>query len=67
MRKGLLHGGEIDRRLSFRPGTAERLARRGTLPHIRLPNGAIRFRWKDVSQCLQEHNVAKKRQGGRDE
>ena len=45
----LLDGGEVDRRLSLRPGTAVRLARRDKLPHVVLPDGAIRFSWPDVA------------------
>jgi hypothetical protein len=50
----LLEGGEIDRRLSLRPGTAVRLARRDKLPHIVLPDGAIRFSWPDVAEALKQ-------------
>jgi hypothetical protein len=60
----LLHGGDVDRRLNLRPGSAERLAKRGTLPHVRLPNGAIRFRWSDVAGCLEEFKPAR---GGDDD
>jgi hypothetical protein len=49
----LLEGGEIDRRLSLRPGSAERLARREKLPHVILPDGAIRFHWSDVTEVLK--------------
>lgn len=37
----------VDRHYSLSPGVARRLARRGLLPHYRLPDGAIRF-------CLDE-------------
>jgi len=56
--QALLYGGEIDRKWSLRPGTSERLAKRGLLPHVELPDGRIRFRWRDVEACLQEHQVA---------
>jgi len=49
----LLEGGEIDRRLSLRPGTAIRLARRDKLPHVVLPDGVIRFSWRDVAEALR--------------
>jgi len=49
----LLDGGEVDRRLSLRPGTAVRLARRDTLPHVVLPDGAIRFSWPEVAEALK--------------
>ena len=56
-RTHLVDGGEIDRRLSLRPGTAERLAKKNELPHVRLPNGVIRFRWPDVVRCLRVHQL----------
>ncbi len=34
---------QIDRLLNWPLGTASRLARRGKLPHFRLPDGSIRF------------------------
>lgn len=49
----LIDGLTVDRRLDLRPGTADRLAKRGTLPHVKLPHGLIRFRWSQVAQCLQ--------------
>jgi hypothetical protein len=48
----LLDGSAVDRCLALRPGTAERLARRGRLPHVVLPNGSIRFEWDEVEQLL---------------
>lgn len=56
-RTHLVDGGEIDRRLSLRPGTAERLAKKDELPHVRLPNGVIRFRWSDIVRCLRVHQL----------
>jgi predicted site-specific integrase-resolvase len=43
---------EVDRILRYKPGKAERLAKRGKLPHVRLPDGTIRFRESDVEQLL---------------
>jgi hypothetical protein len=37
----------VDRHYSWSPGVARRLARRGLVPHYRLPDGSIRF-------CLDE-------------
>ena len=48
----LLDGVEIDRRLGWRLGRSERLARRRMLPHILLPDGAIRFVWTEVETLL---------------
>lgn len=43
---------EVDRILRYRFGRSERLAKRGKLPHIRLPDGSIRFRQGDVEQMI---------------
>lgn len=56
-RTHLVDGGEIDRRLSLRPGTAERLAKKNELPHVLLPNSIIRFRWSDIVRCFNVHPV----------
>ena len=47
-----LYGEEIDKRLAWPLGKAERLARRGRLPHLRLPDGSIRFRWEDIEPLI---------------
>jgi predicted site-specific integrase-resolvase len=44
---------DIDARLNWERGTARRLARRGVLPHVVLPDGAIRFRWEEISRLLR--------------
>ncbi len=43
----LLYGEDIDRRLNWSLGRAERLARKQKLPHYMLPDGSIRFVWND--------------------
>lgn len=48
----LLCGDDIDRRLNWTLGKADRMARRGKLPHILLPDGSIRYRWKAVRSTL---------------
>ena len=50
----LLYGADIDRRISWPVGRAERMARRGELPHVLLPDGSIRFRWRDIEPLLKE-------------
>jgi len=57
MSEPLITGGDIDRRLSFRPGTADRKAKQGLLPHVVLPDGTIRYRWADVEQSLTKREV----------
>jgi hypothetical protein len=47
-----LYPEDIDRRLNWPPGRAERLARRHRLPHVILPDGAIRFIWEEVESLL---------------
>lgn len=48
----MLTGVEVDKRLRWPLGRAERLARRGKLPHLLLPDGVIRFRWRQVRELL---------------
>jgi hypothetical protein len=43
---------DVDVRMGWPPGTARRLAKRGTLPHYRLPDGSIRLRWAEVSKLI---------------
>jgi hypothetical protein len=43
---------QVDERLSWPPGRAERLARRRHLPHVLLPDGRIRFLWEQVERHI---------------
>jgi hypothetical protein len=43
---------DVDQRLSWRPGTAERLARQRRLPYALLPDGAIRFDWDEIEPLI---------------
>lgn len=52
MNAKLLTPDEVDQRLRYNPGRAERLARRGLLPHIKLPDGAIRFEESAIEASL---------------
>ena len=49
----LIYGEEVDRRLNWSLGRAERLARKQKLPHYVLPDGSIRFAWEDVAQLIR--------------
>ena len=49
----LICGTEIDKRFDWPLGRAERLARRNRLPHVVLPDGAIRFDLAEVIALLQ--------------
>ena len=42
----------VDRHYAWSPGKALRLARRGLLPHHRLPDGSIRFRLAEVAEAV---------------
>ncbi len=44
---------EVDRLLRWPAGRAHRLARRGKLPHVLLPDGAIRFRLPEILALLE--------------
>ena len=48
----LLYGAEIDQRLYWPLGRAERLARRRKLPHCVLPDGTIRFEWATIEPLV---------------
>jgi hypothetical protein len=48
----LLCGSEVDRRLKWSIGHADRLARRGRLPHVRLPDDSLRFEWSVIERLL---------------
>ena len=45
---------DVDRRLNWPLGRAERLARRKRLPHVRLPDGSIRFEWEAIAPLVQK-------------
>jgi hypothetical protein len=47
-----LYPEDIDQRLNWPLGQAERLARRKKLPHVILPDGSIRFEWKTIEPLL---------------
>ena len=48
----LLCGIEVDRRLKWSVGRADRLAKRGRLPHVRLPDGSLRFEWTAIERLI---------------
>jgi hypothetical protein len=43
---------DVDRRLGWRPGRAERLARQRRLPHVLLPDGSVRFTWEEIEPLI---------------
>ncbi len=50
----------IDHRLKWSLGHAESLAKRGKLPHYKLPDGSIRFRWVEIEALIHRVPVANK-------
>jgi len=48
-----LYPEDVDRRLNWSLGRAEKLARRRRLPHILLPDGSIRFEWGEIERLVQ--------------
>lgn len=48
----LLYPNDVDRRLNWPLGRAERLARQRRLPYVLLPDGAIRFDWDSIDKLL---------------
>lgn len=49
----LLYPDDIDARLNWAAGTAQRLAKRGRLPHVLLPNGEVRFIWTEIVSLIR--------------
>jgi hypothetical protein len=43
---------ELDRRMGWRPGRAERLARQRRLPYVLLPDGSVRFDWAEIEPLI---------------
>jgi len=48
-----LYPEDVDHRLNWPLGKSERLARRGKLPHVLLPDGSVRFEWEPVEAMIQ--------------
>jgi hypothetical protein len=48
----LIYPEDLDRRLGWKPGRAERLARQRRLPYVLLPDGSIRFDWDEIAQLI---------------
>jgi hypothetical protein len=43
---------ELDSRMGWKPGRAERLARQRRLPYVLLPDGSIRFDWNEIELLI---------------
>ncbi len=55
----LLKPAEVDLFLRYPIGRSLKLAKKGLLPHIILPDGEIRFNEEDVQGLLRYHNSRK--------
>ena len=55
---GLLYPEDVDQRLNWPLGRAEKLARQRRLPYVLLPDGSIRVRWEEVEPLLVTVPVA---------
>jgi hypothetical protein len=53
----LIYPEEVDRRLNWPLGKAERLARNRKLPHYVLPDGSIRFRWSEIEALVKQQAI----------
>jgi hypothetical protein len=43
---------DLDKRMGWRAGRAERLARQRRLPYVLLPDGEIRFDWSAIEPLI---------------
>jgi len=48
----LLYPEEIDQKLNWPLGRAERLAKQRRLPYILLPDGSLRFDWDEIERLI---------------
>jgi hypothetical protein len=43
---------DVDRRMGWKSGRAERLARQRRLPYLVLPDGSIQFDWEELEPLI---------------
>lgn len=60
----LLYPEDVDQRLNWPIGRAERLARQRRLPYVLLPDGSIRFRWEQIEQLVLSVRMVDTTEGG---
>lgn len=65
MDDALLKPSDVDRLFRYSTGRAARLARRGLLPYLTLPDGEIRFRQRDIEQIIEGDTAATDREAER--
>jgi hypothetical protein len=61
----LLYPEDVDQRLNWPLGRAERLARQRRLPYALLPDGSIRFRWDEIAHLVLDVPAVPKGHGGK--
>jgi len=60
----LIYPEDVDQRLNWPLGKAEKLARQRRLPYILLPDGSIRFQWEEIETLVLAIPATAKREGG---
>lgn len=55
---------DVDKRLGWKLGRAERLARQRRLPYVLLPDGSIRFDWNEIEPLLIRVHAVAQTNGG---
>jgi len=48
----LLYPTDVDQRLNWPLGKAEKLARQRRLPYVLLPDGSLRFTWEEIQPLI---------------
>lgn len=61
----LIYPEDVDSRLGWKPGRAERLARQRRLPYVLLPDGSIRFDWNEIEPLLVRVQAVSNTEGDR--
>lgn len=56
MNTRLLKPEDVDAMLRYPPGKAKQLARKGLIPFIRLPDGALRFSEQTIAGLMREQH-----------
>jgi len=59
----LLYPTDVDQRLNWPLGKAEKLARQRRLPYVLLPDSSIRFKWEEIEPLILAVPAAVKLEG----
>ncbi|HEY1683702.1 MAG TPA: hypothetical protein VGG19_02980 [Tepidisphaeraceae bacterium] len=60
----LLMPGQVDRLLMYPRGRSIKLAKKNLIPHIKLPDGEIRFDESTLSELVESSKVRPEAKGG---